>query len=159
MKEWFFHVRHNARPETVKEVLLLLEEQEGISLPEMLILGAARGYTIGTTAKSVQSIKENPLQVARDLSLIDSEQLILTSLGRNVVNLLAFKPKIANEVLHFLYYTAWTPQYPELSCFSWTYKTLCNFLWDTGTSCIDRVQLADQISNLAKAQFQIDSIR
>jgi len=30
MKEWFFHVRHNARPETVKEVLLLLEEQEGI---------------------------------------------------------------------------------------------------------------------------------
>lgn len=158
MAEWFFHVRHSAKPETIKEFLLLLADHDNATLEDLITLGAMRGYTIGTTAKSPQSIKENPAQVARDLGLVEIEHYALTEVGKNVVSLLSKKPEIADEFLHFLHYTLWSDQHPEKDCFSWTYRNLCNLLWDAGMLQVDRVQLADQLANLARTQFQIEGI-
>jgi hypothetical protein len=158
MKEWFFHVRHNARPETVKEILLILQGLSETNLEDILILGASRGYTIGTTAKSAQSIKENPIQVARDLGLVQQDKYALTNLGREVADLMVVKPKVVNEYLHYLHYITWSSDHPQNNCFSWSYKTLCNILWDADTLLLDRAQLADQLATIARSRFQVEDI-
>jgi hypothetical protein len=158
MKEWIFHVRHNAKPVTVKEVLLILDGRDDISMDDMLEIGREYGYTIGTTAKSAQSVRENPVQTARDLGLVESDRYALTEMGRRLVHLLQLKPKTVNEFLHFLHYSAWTAKTPELRCFSWSYMTTCNTLWEFGTMPIDRNQLASQLADMACEEFGVSDV-
>jgi hypothetical protein len=158
MKEWVFHVRHNAKPTTVKEVLLILDGRDDISIDDMLEIGKECGYTIGTTAKSAQSVRENPVQTARDLRLVESDKYVLTDMGRGLVQLLHLKPKTVNEFLHFLHYSAWTPGTPEVRCFSWSYMTACNLLWEFGTVPIDRNQLAAQLADMARERFGVSNV-
>ena len=158
MGQWVFHVRHNAKPATVKEVLLILDGHDGISIDEVLVIGREHGYTIGTKAKSTQSVKENPVQSARDLGLVEPDRYALTNLGHEVVRLLQFKPKTVNEILHFLHYSTWTPDYPERLCFSWSYATACDILWESNPAQIDRNQLATQLADVARRQFGVSSI-
>jgi hypothetical protein len=42
-KNWIFHVRHNAKPSTVLEVLSILQGQERIDINRMLKIGEERG--------------------------------------------------------------------------------------------------------------------
>lgn len=158
MKEWVFHVRHNAKPATVKEVLLILYGRDDTSIEEMLRIGQEFGYTLGTTAKSVQSVRENPVQTARDLGLVESGRCTLTNLGQQLVRLLQVKPRTVNEFLHFLHYSTWTPEDPGGYCFSWSYLTACNMLWEFGDVPIDRNQLASQLANLAHEKFGISNV-
>lgn len=158
MGKWVFHVRHNAKPVTVKETLLILDGHSDISINEILAIGQERGYTIGTTAKSAQSVKENPIQTARDLGLVEPDRYALTELGRQVVHLLALKHKTANELLHFLHYSVWRPEYPERMCFSWSYRTACDLLWESSPVQIDRNQLASQLADVAREQFGIGNV-
>jgi len=159
MGHWVFHVRHNAKPTAVKEVLLLLlDGHNDLSIEEMLSIGQERGYTIGTKAKSAQSVKENPAQSARDLGLVKSDCYALTDLGQHVVRLLQLKPKAANEFLHFLHYAVWLPSKPEQLCFSWSYATACNMLWESQPTQIDRNQLAVQLADAAREQFGVSEV-
>lgn len=158
MKEWVFHVKHNARPETVVEVLLILADNDNIDLDQILSIGTSRGYIVGTTAKSPQSVKENPIQLARDLKLVDSDHYKLTPEGYDLVKLFAVKPKTVYEYLHFLNYSTWNPKVPQNNCFSWTYRNLCNNLWDASYLEIDRSQLADLLANTARTQFGVDNV-
>jgi hypothetical protein len=158
MKEWVFHVRHNAKPTTVKEVLLILDGRDDISIDDILEVGKEYGYTIGTTAKSAQSVRENPVQTARDLGLVESGRYALTDLGQQLVRLLQVKPKTVNEFLHFLHYSIWTPEDPGGRCFSWSYLTACNMLWEFGNVSIDRNQLASQLADVAREKFGISNV-
>ena len=79
MARLLFHVRHVAKPVAVKEVLSLLDSNEDMSIDAMLELGRAHGYTIGTTLQSAQSVRENPVQTARDLGLIRSDRSVPTT--------------------------------------------------------------------------------
>lgn len=158
MKEWVFHVRHNAKPTTVKEVLLILDGRDDISVEEMLQIGQECGYTIGTSAKSAQSVRENPIQTARDLGLVESARYALTDSGQQFVRLLNLKPKTANEFLHFLHYSAWTPEDPGVRCFSWSYMTACNTLWEFGNLPIDRNRFASQLADIAREKFGVSNV-
>jgi hypothetical protein len=155
-KNWMFHVRHNAKPSTVREVLAILEGQENLEIDQILLIGAERGYTIGTSAKSAQSVKENPIQVARDLGLVQSLAYTLTELGKQVATLLQVKPKIANEFLHFLNYSVWDAKKPEQLCFSWSYMTSCNKLWEGASISIDRQHIVSWLDEMAHLQFSIN---
>lgn len=158
MGKWVFHVRHNAKPTTVKEVLLILDGHDGITIEEMLAIGQERGYTIGTTAKSAQSVKENPIQTACDLGLVESNRYALTEQGQQIVRLLQIKPKTANEFLHFLHYSTWIPEYPEQLCFSWSYMTVCDVCWKASPIPIHREQLASQLADMAREKFGISNV-
>ena len=76
MPPLMFHVRHNARPALVKALLEILGDDLGErTLDGILHLGARKGFEIGTAMLSQQSLKENPLQTARDLGLVEEQQV------------------------------------------------------------------------------------
>ena len=154
-KNWMFHVKHNAKPTTIKEVLLILQGQEDIDINQILCIGAERGYTIGTSAKSAQSVKENPIQVARDLGLMQTAIYALTELGKQTAALLQVKPKIVNEFLHVLNYSAWDARKPEQLCFSWSYMIACNKLWEGISIPIDRQQIVSWLDEMAHSHFGV----
>jgi hypothetical protein len=158
MVKLIFHVRHNARPILVKEVLQILDGSGSLTLDEILDFGRQRGYQVGTAMQSKQSLKENPIQTSRDLGLIAAEVLSLTALGEQMVELLRYKPGIFNEVMHILYYTLWTPARNMDNCFSWSYRTTCDQLWESGSISIDRGQLVSHVSETAIERFSTNRV-
>jgi len=154
MTPFMFHVRHNARPILIKELLeILIEDQEIQKLDDILKLGTHKGYLIGTAVLSQQSLKENPLQTARDLGLVQEQRLALTDLGKHVVSLFRQKPAVWGDVIHALFYGRWSPQNVAEHCFSWSYRTMCDKLWEAGDRSIDRGQLVSDVVDLAMQQF------
>lgn len=166
MSRLVFHVRHNARPTFLREVLQILDSYDVLTADDILQIGRERGYQIGTVMRSKQSLKENPIQTARDLGLIAEDTLSLTEMGRQMVNLLRYKPGAFNEVMHVLHYTLWSPSKETEHCFSWSYRTACEWLYEAGATTIDQGQLASLISETAmehfgtnKVSFSQDSVR
>jgi len=158
MAKLMFHVRHNARPTLIKEVLQILDGSDSPTLDDILEIGAQRGYQIGIAMQSKQSLKENPVQTARDLGLITDDVLSLTDLGQQMVRLLRYKPSVFNEVMHVLHYTLWTSARDTEYCFSWSYRTTCDRLWESGSITIDRGQLVSQVSEIAMEQFSTNRV-
>lgn len=158
MAKLMFHVRHNARPTLIREVLQILDGCDPLTLDDVLSIGEQRGYQVGTAIQSKQSLKENPVQTARDMGLITDDVLSLTDLGRQMVGLLRFKPGVFNEVMHVLHYTLWTPARDTEYCFSWSYRTTCDRLWESGSVTIDRGQLVSQVSEMAMEQFNTNRV-
>lgn len=159
MAPLMFHVRHNARPVLIKELLEILSEgEEVLSLEDILRLGARKGYLIGTAVLSQQSLKENPLQTARDLGLIEEQQLTLTDLGKHVLSLLRHKPGTWGDIMHALFYGSWSAQNATERCFSWSYRTMCDRLWEAGNRSVDRGQLVSEVVELAMQQFTTNRV-
>lgn len=158
MKDWFFHVRHNAKPANVKEVLEILNGRTIDSVEALIEAGKDLGFVIGTTVTSAQSVKENPIQTARDLGLIESTCLVLTPLGNELVRLMTLKPRIVNDLFHFLNHSKWASEHPSQNCFSWTYRNACDLLWQRNSMTIDRADLADQLVDLARSQFSVHDV-
>jgi hypothetical protein len=166
MAKLMFHVRHNARPYLVKEVLQILEGNDSLTMDDILDIGKQRGFQVGTQVRSAQSLKENPIQVSRDLGLIADTALYLTHSGQQMAKLLQCKPAVFSEVMHVLHYTLWKPVRREENCFSWSYRTACDQLWESGSIAIDRGQLVSYVSetamekfNTSRVSFSKDSLR
>jgi hypothetical protein len=158
MTRLMFHVRHNARPVLIKEVLQILESHDLLTLDDILETGSQLSYQIGTNVRSKQSLKENPIQMARDLGLITSGDLSLTDLGEHMVKLLRHKLGVFNEIMHVLFYTLWTPIKATENCFSWSYRTTCDWLWENGSITIDRRQVVSQVFEMAMERFNADRV-
>jgi hypothetical protein len=158
MAKLVFHVRHNAKPTLIKEVLQILGEGASLTLDDVLNVGRQRGYQVGTATQSRQSLKENPVQTAKDLGLIADGDLSLTNLGQQMLRLLRYKPSVLNEIMHVLHYTIWTPDRSTEQCFSWSYRTTCEQLWESGSTAIDRGYLVSQVSEMAMTQFDTNRV-
>jgi hypothetical protein len=158
MTQLMFHVRHNAKPTLVREVLEILDENNTQSLDEILNIGRLRGCQIGTTVQSTQSLKENPIQTGRDLGLISSNNLSLTDLGRQMTQLFRYKPNAFNEVMHLLFYTLWNSNISAENCFSWSYRKTCDQLWENASHKIERGLLVTYVSETAMVQFATQKV-
>lgn len=159
MTPLMFHVRHNARPILVKELLeILADGTNERTIEDVLQLGSRKGYQIGTVVLSQQTLKENPLQTARDLGVVEKQWLVLTNLGQDILALLRNKPGVWGDVMHGLFYSCWSPGYPTENCFSWSYRTVCNCLWETGNRSIHRGQLASEVVELAMQRFATNRV-
>lgn len=158
MARLMFHVRHNARPTLIREILQILEGCDSLALDDILETGSRRGYQVGTTVRSKQSLRENPVQTAKDLGLIAGDVPSLTDLGQQMVELLHHKPGVFNEMMHALYYTLWTPARATEHCFSWSYRTTCDWLWESGSATINRGQLVSQVSEMAMERFSTNRV-
>lgn len=159
MTPFMFHVRHNARPILIKELLEILgSDQEIQGLEDILRRGARKGYLIGTAVLSQQSLKENPLQTARELGLVEEQRLALTDLGKHVLSLFQQKTAAWGDVMHAIFYGRWSSQNAGEYCFSWSYRTVCDKLWEAGNRSIDRGQLVSEVVELAMQQFATNRV-
>lgn len=158
MTAYMFHVRHNARPALVQDILKILAGSENLTLDDVMKIGSERGYQIGTVVRSQQSIKENSIQALRDLRLVEANSLTLTTLGEDIVRLLQNKPGCWGDVMHALFYTLWNPSREAENCFSWSYRTACDRLWELGSTFLDRRQLVSFVSESAMAKFNTNRV-
>jgi hypothetical protein len=157
MADYVFHVLHNARPEYELEIIYLLDDGQESSYEKLLQDGEQMGYAIGYQVKTERQLKDI-LQVLRDLDLVERKQVQLTDKGQTVAQLVCKKPDLFAEIIHFLYYTSWQEANKSEKCFSWSYKTLCDYLWQQGSFIIDKPTLSSQISSEAAEAFQIQSV-
>lgn len=149
-----FHVRHDLQPELTQELLLLLRSlPPGQSQAQLQTAAHARGYKL-----SARKNYGKPLRSLSELGLLTSphEPLNLSDVGQVVAAMTAFYPHLLPDSIHFLYYTAW--EIDPTQRFSWSYKTICDILWQTAPSIIDRAYLVSLVLQEAEQQFNLRGV-
>ena len=157
MADYVFHVLHNARPNYELDALTLLEHGQESSYEAMLDEGKKLGYTIGHQVKTERQLKD-VLQLLRDLDFIERRRVQLTSGGQILAQIVFKNPKLFPEIIHFFYYTTWQKHRKSENCFSWSYRRLCDYLWQQGSVALDKTELSSFISSEASERFQIPSV-
>lgn len=117
MKSLVFHVRHQARPERVFEILNLINSGEDYTLVVQF---------------------DEQLTRARALNLVetDNNQIVLTALGQNVRAITQASPQLSGEIGHFLHYSQWQSSTPEESTPFFLYRVFCNYLYDQQSTVV-----------------------
>jgi hypothetical protein len=157
MADYVFHVLHNAKPDFELDALTLLEHGQESSYEAILNEGKQLGYTIGHQVKTERQLKD-VLQLLRDLYFMERRRVQLTNTGQ-VLAQIAFKnPNLPPEIIHFFYYTTWQKLKKSENCFSWSYRRLCDHLWQQGSAVLDKTELSSFVSSEASESFQIQSV-
>jgi hypothetical protein len=144
-----FHVRHDLRPDFTYELLTLLyalpdrQSEEGLrEAAEM------HGYALRQRknyGKMLRSLDELGI-VSRSRSSIT-----LTDLGRIVSDITRYQKDLLGELVHILYYTSYS--WDKNMRFSWSYRTVANWLWDSAPCEIHRDRLVNIVSQAATEKF------
>lgn len=149
-----FHVRHDLLPELTQELLLLLHNlPPGRTQTHLQAAAQARGYKLSERkdyGKLLRSLVE--------LGLLASSRgaLTLSDAGQVVATMVAFYPHLLPDFVHFIYYTIW--EIDSAQRFSWSYKTVCDILWQTAPGTIDRAYLVGLVLQEAEQQFNLKGI-
>lgn len=157
MADYVFHVLHNARPEYLEDVFFLLENGRELCYEQLLEQGEVEGLNIGydvTTERQLRDI----LQYPRVMGLVEPRENRLTDQGTSVANIVAQTPDLLPDIIHYLYYTLWDEQQEGENCFSWSYRRVCEMLWDQQTTEIDKKSLASAISAEAAQAFDLKTV-
>ena len=146
--QFVFHIR-NAPPGDLGAVLATLETAPGLStIPEIV----ERAEELGFAIRDRQRLEA--LATARDLGLVQEGQHVLTETGHILTELELSKPDLFVNIIHGLLYTLWDSDRAGQKCFSWSYRTLCQMLWQSGSvDLASRRDLASEIEARAGSAF------
>ncbi len=151
--EYIFHIR-NASPDDTVAVLMVLENHPKLATVAEIVLCADN---MGFSIRDRQRLEA--LMTARDLGLIEKSYNKLTEQGQLILNIEMYKPSVFAEIMHGLLFSCWESQKPTINCFSWSYRTLCQILWSTGSIEIsNRRELASKIETQAREYFNHSNI-
>lgn len=106
-----FHIRHEVRPERVKEVFMSIANDQPFD------------YVIQA---------ERQLTYLRQVGLIENAEL--SPIGNLIHTLCLVKAELWGDLIHFVQYTLWHKDNPEENGFSWTYRNLSDHLWRLGVA-------------------------
>ncbi len=149
-----FHVRHDLQPNFAYELLILLQSTpEGQTEEEIQIAAQVQGYALRqrtSYGKLINSLEE--------LGVIEKAHKVLrlTDQGRIISEVSLFQRQLLGELIHFLYYTLFTSD--KNLRFSWSYRTVCDHLWMTAPSTVNRDRLVNIVVQNAADQFGETSI-
>jgi hypothetical protein len=149
-----FHVRHDLHPSFTYELLMMLQANlEGQTEDELQLVAQTQGFALRQRKDYGKLI--NSLE---DLGVVEKKNklLALTEKGRLVSEVSLFQRQLLPELIHFMYYTLFDTN-PALR-FSWSYRTVCNHLWMTSPSTINRDRLVNVVVQSALEQFNETSI-
>lgn len=143
-----FHIRF-VQPQQVEELLYILAEATS-SLSDQEVMAKAQDWNCGL------AYQKNPVEqfsILRLLTLIQGESRDLSEKGRQLVQILAHNPNLSAEIFHLLFYTSWNTDLPTEKCSSWSYRCLCNILWNRMSTPIVSEALASQLNDEIEASF------
>ena len=146
--EFVFHIR-NAHPRDMTAVLATLDTHPGLGTKAEIV---EQAEILGFIIHDRQHL--DALITARDLELVQREQNTLTDDGQTLISLEMNKPDLFADIVHGLQYVLWDERRPGANCFSWSYRTLCQMLWHSGTIAIDsKRDMASEIEGRARTAF------
>lgn len=135
MSDLSFHVRHEVTPDRVWEVLAAV----------------AGGYSFDPIVQS-----DRQLSRLRQLGLVESASIRLTTIGLNLYQVGANKRHVAYDLLHYLHYTLWSQNKPLENTPYWTYRKFCEMLYEKSTCNLDlstRDALTADLNNAINETF------
>ena len=149
-----FHVRHDLQPTFTYELLmLLLASPEGQTEEALQCEAQAQGYMLRqrkSYGKLINSLED--LGVVRK----SNKMLMLTERGSLISEASLFQRQLLSELIHFLYYTLY--DFDKSLRFSWSYRTVCDHIWMTAPSVINRDRLVNVVVQNAIDEFGETSI-
>ena len=129
--------------------LTTLEMYPGLSTIAEIVEHAE---TLGFAIRDRQRLEA--LTTARDLGLVERGQNVLTSSGKVLAQLEMDKPDLFADIVHGLQYMLWDEHRSSAYCFSWSYRRLCQMLWQSGiTTPTNRRDIASEIEAQARTVF------
>ena len=143
-----FHIRF-VQPQQVEELLYILAEAS-TSLSDQEIMAKAQDWNCEL------AYHKSPIEqfsILRLLALIQGEGRNLSEKGRQLVQILAHKPNLSTEIFHLLFYTTWNQNRPTEKCSSWSYRCLCNILWNRMSTPIVNEALASLLNDEIQENF------
>lgn len=148
-----FHVEHNVTPNSVNTILLLFHSDDSLNSGEVYDrLSPPLWHSSKDEIK--KSYLNKNLDVLNVFGIIskDEGRYEITDFGQKLQQCSQFNQNIYFDLMHYLYYTTWDVSKPE-TYFSWTYKKICDALWEIKPSTIDKNKLAGDVYNYATTYF------
>ncbi|HET60118.1 MAG TPA: hypothetical protein ENN32_07095 [Chloroflexi bacterium] len=153
--DFVFHIR-NAHPGDMVAIFATLDTYPNLStIDEVVSYAETLGFTIRDRARL------EALMTARELNLVETDANLLTTRGKLISELEMNKPDLFPDIVHGYQYILWDEKVPQIHCFSWTYRTICNNLWQRGAFKVDsqgKKDLASEIEGLARMRFERSDI-
>lgn len=143
-----FHIRF-VQPQQVEELLYILAEAL-TSLSDEEIMVKAQDWNC-ELAHQKSPIEQ--FSILKLLALIHGENRDLSEKGRQLVQILAHRPNLSTEIFHLLFYTTWNANLPTKKCSSWSYRRLCNILWNRMSTPIVNEALASLLNDEIEENF------
>lgn len=149
-----FHVRHDLAPTHTHELLILLHATTSPQTAQDLQQAATqRGYKLRARkdySKLLKSLTE--LRVLRE----EKGGVMLTDIGRIIVRMTMLQPDLLSEFIHFLYSVEHENNAGQR--FSWSYRRVCNWLWETAPCPVNRDRLVNLVTASAAETFGLTGI-
>jgi len=92
------------------------------------------------------------------LGLVENHSLQLSSRGEALAQMGRVKPSLCFDIAHFYYYSTSERRNEDTDRFSWSYAAVCNALWESGTSNVNRGQLAARVADWAMDRFHTQMV-
>jgi hypothetical protein len=150
-----FHYRHSTNPKEITELLSIVGSQgtpqNSGTISAIKENARILGFDLG--GKDEATIERYPIWFASRLDLV-SDDMKLSGLGKAISE--SQSSILVFDFLHFLSYSKWNVNSPSENCFSWTYRRLCELLWDAGTCLLDYHALAAALTDRASTEFPED---
>jgi len=149
-----FHVRHDFQPQLTQELLILLRASADPQTEEQLKQAALQRAFKLRDRKSYGKL----LRSLFELGLLErrNDLVELSELGWKISDLITYYPHLLPEFIHFLYYAAW--ELDQNNRFSWSYRTVCQWLWDTSPCVVDRDRLVNLVTQKADHKFKLRGV-
>lgn len=149
-----FHVDHNVKPKNIEAILLFLSNRNFIKKEELF--NKLKNYRCSIHPRHFNK----NLFILKKFNVVDIKNggYILSKIGIQLQNYLNFDKKIFYDLMHFLYFTSWDYGNHQSLYFSWSYKTICEILWNYKPIILNRKKLAVDLLNSAHDTFEIKDI-
>ncbi len=140
-----FHLPPDAGPLDTAALLGTLQRypQRFTTLRD-LCAAASQEYGAGERYQDASTIA-----ALTDLITIQPEGPALTALGQQV----AADPDLQTDLIHFLLYTGWDEAAPAHATPLWSYRAICNLLWQQGEADVSSAWLVRETMLVREDQF------
>jgi len=135
-QELSFHVRHEVFPDR--------------------ILAIMRAISQNTPFDDVTQW-DRQLKRMRDLDLL-AEDNQLTKSAQLLLQITERKDAVWGDLAHYLHYSAWDIETPDLYGFSWFYRAFCDYLYDQEGFTFGNRQIADRVCVTFNSQIEADEL-
>lgn len=112
----------------------------GLGVTEMVVVALENGLTVNDTRNFEAA------QVLHEWGLADKKERWLTDEGKAFYRLWQTRRSDAIDVLHGIQYGLWSRHRPDENAASWTYRTVCEVLWQRN-AMVDQATLARYVSD------------
>lgn len=144
-----YHVRHDLKPILTEEVLILLGDKAPCRVDVLERTAIQRGYYLA--GRSLDQL----LASLGALHLVERGQpgeLQFTGLGRLMAQTAKHSPHLLPELVHFTYYALYDEQ-TQAPRFSWSYRVVCDYLWNRQRCALEVHQIIAFVQESAQQTF------